>query len=181
MGILPEALRNCLALLGWSAADGKTKILNSQELAAQFSLEHIHKSPAVFDLEKLNWLNRHYMKQASGRRLAELSIPIFEAAGYLTDSPNDRVLTWLERVVEAVLKNLDHLSQLPSATRQIFEYDAAEVVRGEATREAAKDSGARQVLKAFIPGVLAASELSYDRFREIAKAVQNETGKKGKE
>ena len=64
MGILPEALRNYLALLGWSPADGKTEILGAEELVQQFSLDHITKSPAVFDTDKLNWLNRHYLKSA---------------------------------------------------------------------------------------------------------------------
>src|SRR5208337_324090 len=63
MGILPEALRNYLALLGWSPADGKTEILSPEELVKQFSLDHITKSPAVFDMEKLYSFNRHYIKQ----------------------------------------------------------------------------------------------------------------------
>src|ERR1035441_5982676 len=75
MGVLPEALRNYLALLGWSPADGKTEILSPEELVKQFSLDHITKSPAVFDNDKLNWLNRHYMKESTPLRLAELAAP----------------------------------------------------------------------------------------------------------
>jgi glutamyl-tRNA synthetase/nondiscriminating glutamyl-tRNA synthetase len=184
MGILPEALTNYLALLGWSPADGKTEILSAQELIAQFSLDHITKSSAVFDMEKLNWLNRHYMKQSPLRRLAELSLPILRDGGYLANSGQQvppALLAWLERVLDAVLKNLDQLSQLPSATRQIFEYDATSAVRSEETRHVAEDAGSREVLKAFIPKVLAADGIDYERFREIAKAVQKETGKKGKD
>src|SRR5260370_1419390 len=98
MGILPEALMNYLALLGWSPADGKTEILSAQELIAQFSLDHITKSSAVFDMEKLNWLNRHYMKQSPLRRLAELSLPILRHAGYLANSGQEAppaLLAWL--------------------------------------------------------------------------------------
>ncbi len=181
LGILPEALRNYLALLGWSPADGKTEILSPQELIAQFSLDRATKSPAVFDLEKLNWLNRHYMKASPARRLAELSVPILRSAGYLADPVGEQVLAWLERVLDAVLKNLDNLSQIPSATRLIFEYNAESVVRGDETRHVAEDAGAREVLKGFIPKVLGAGELNYERFREIAKNVQKETGKKGKD
>jgi nondiscriminating glutamyl-tRNA synthetase len=90
-------------------------------------------------------------------------------------------MAWLERVVEAVLKNLDCLSQVPSAARLIFEYDAAATAVGDETRHVLEDSGAREVLKAFIPKVLAESNLTYERFREIAKAVQKETGKKGRD
>jgi len=185
MGILPEALRNYLALLGWSPADGVTEILSPKDLVAQFSLERVIKSPAVFDLEKLHWMNRHYMKASEPRRLAELSVPFLVRAGYLARPVDAPTLAWLERVLDAVLKNLDHLSQLPAAVRLIFEYDADGVVRGEETRHVVEEAASREVLKAFLTRALAASaecgELSYERFREIAKTVQKETGKKGKE
>jgi glutamyl-tRNA synthetase/nondiscriminating glutamyl-tRNA synthetase len=181
MGILPEALRNYLLLLGWSAADGKTEILSPQEQVRQFSLDRITKSPAVFDLEKLYWLNRHYLKESPLRRLAELSVPILEAAGYFAAPVDERLVDWLERIVDAVLKNLDHLGQLPSAARQIFEYDAARVMCGEETRHVAEDAASREVLKAFIPKAIAADGINYEKFREIAKQVQSEIGKKGKE
>ena len=179
MGILPEALMNYLALLGWSSADGVTELLTREQLISQFSLDHVHRAPAVFDQEKLNWMNRHYLKQAPLSRLAELSLPFLTS--YLTPSPADGTLVWLERVVEAVLKNLDMLSQLPGATRQIFEYDAAAVVNGEETRHATEDPGSRQVLAAFIPKILTLDQVTYERFREAAKAVQKQTGKKGKD
>jgi glutamyl-tRNA synthetase/nondiscriminating glutamyl-tRNA synthetase len=178
MGILPEALRNYLALLGWSPADGKTEILSPQELVEQFSLEHITKSPAVFDQEKLDWLNRHYMKECPPHRLAELAVPFLEKAGYLDAHPSPDVLVWLERVLDAVLKNISSLQQLPDAVRIIFEYDAQKAAQ---ELELSPMPSARSVLNAFITKVLAQSELSYERFRALAKEVQNETGKKGKE
>jgi glutamyl-tRNA synthetase/nondiscriminating glutamyl-tRNA synthetase len=181
LGILPEALENYLALLGWSPADGKTEILSRDELVAHFSLEHITKSPAVFDLEKLNWMNRHYLKECPPRLLAESSVNFFAKAGYMAEPVSAEVLEWLGRVLEAVLKNVDHLDQLPSATQLIFEYDAQAALTKEDTRHVAEDADARAVLAAFIPKVLAAGELTYERFREITKAVQKETGKKGKD
>ena len=178
MGILPETLRNYLALLGWSPADGKTEILRPQELVEQFSLEHITKSPAVFDQEKLYWLNRHYMKECPPRRLAELAVPFLHSAGYLEAHPSPHVLAWLERVLDAVLKNISTLHQLPDVVRIIFEYDAAKAVQ---ELELSATPGARAVLHAFIPKVLAQTELSYELFRAVTKEVQNETGSKGKD
>jgi nondiscriminating glutamyl-tRNA synthetase len=181
IGILPEALRNYLALLGWSAADGVTEILSDKELIEKFSLDRITKSPAVFDQEKLNWLNRHYMKESPPSRLVQIALPFLAQAGYIAEPAGPDVLLWLERVLDAVLKNLDQLGQLPAAARLIFEYDAAQAVSGEETRHVAEDAGARQVLAAFIPKVLAEKELTYERFRAMAKEVQKETGKKGKD
>jgi len=77
MGYLPEALVNYLALLGWGAEDGKTETFTLDELMQLFSLERVTASPAVFDFDKLNWLNRHYLKQASPERLAALAWPYF--------------------------------------------------------------------------------------------------------
>jgi len=73
MGYLPEALVNYLALLGWGAEDGKSEIFTLPELTRSFSLERVTPSPAIFDFEKLNWLNRHYLKQADKERVAKLA------------------------------------------------------------------------------------------------------------
>jgi len=177
-GILPEALRNYLALLGWSPADGKTEILSLQELVAQFSLEHITKSPAVFDTEKLHWLNRHYMKECPPRRLAELAVPFLEEASYLDARPAEEVLVWLERVLDAVVKNISTLRQLPGASHIIFEYDATKAAQ---ELDSSATPSARAVLTTFIPKAIGQSELSYQQFRAITKEVQQETGEKGKD
>jgi nondiscriminating glutamyl-tRNA synthetase len=202
MGVLPEALKNYLALLGWSPADGVTELMSAEQLIAQFSLGHIIKAPAVFDEQKLFWMNRQYMAKAPRRGLiswaefevpdaatrspgtqglAEQSVPFLVQAGYLAEPCDAPTLAWLERVLDAALKNLDMLSQLPAAVRLIFEYDAASVARGEETRHVVEDVAPREVLKAFIPKVLEVQDLTYERFREIAKAVQKETAKKGKD
>jgi len=201
MGILPEALRNYLALLGWSPADGVTEIMSREQLIAQFSLDHIIKAPAVFDEAKLNWMNRHYMKPALDwfqplstpvpqRRwvpptaqpttLVERSVPYLMQAGYLREWPDEPTANWLQHVLEAVLKNLDRVDQIPAAAKLLFDYDAASIASGEETKHVVKDP-AREVLKAFIPKMLAFEEVTYERFREVTKAVQKETGKKGKD
>jgi glutamyl-tRNA synthetase len=73
MGYLPEALANYLALLGWGAEDGKTETFTLAELVPIFSLERVTPSPAIFDFDKLNWLNRYYLKKADPERIAKLA------------------------------------------------------------------------------------------------------------
>ena len=73
MGYLPEALVNYLALLGWGAEDGKSETFTLAELAPIFTLGRVTPSPAVFDFDKLNWLNRHYLKKADPERIAKLA------------------------------------------------------------------------------------------------------------
>ncbi len=212
MGILPEALRNYLALLGWSASDGVTEILSNQALIEQFSLDRITKSPAVFDQEKLNWLNRHYMAQLPPEKLAALTTLSLVNAGIIIQpigsgvrvedpgrSPSNELVTvarlsdsgvlgqpavdkptfeWIDRLGSLTPPYGDRWEQLFSL---VFNYDAAAIVTAEETRHVVEDTGARAVLQAFIPKVLAEKELTYERFRALAKEVQKETGKKGKE
>ena len=72
-GYLPEALTNYLALIGWSPGEGE-ELLPLDELASRFRLEDVGHSAGVFDLEKLAWVNRHYLKTAPPERLAALSV-----------------------------------------------------------------------------------------------------------
>jgi len=181
LGILPEALRNYLTLLGWSPADGKTEILSTEELVGQFSLDHIIKSAAVFDQEKLNWLNRHYLKQLPIRKLAEMAAPFLAEAGLVTEPVSAPVMEWLELVVDAVINKIDYLSQLPDAVRLIFEYDVRDAAGLLGVVESQDNAASRQVLKLVVSKILEEREMTYPRFREILKEVQKETGKKGKE
>src|SRR5215471_16829765 len=80
MGVLPEALVNYLALLGWAPTGGTREIFSSAELVREFSLARVTPSPAVFDIEKLYWLNRHYIKESSPERIDALSLPYYARA-----------------------------------------------------------------------------------------------------
>lgn len=71
MGYLPEAMRNYLLRLGWSHGDDE--IISTAQALEWFDLDHIVKSPARFDFDKLNFLNAHYMKEADDARLLSLT------------------------------------------------------------------------------------------------------------
>ena len=76
-GFLPEAVLNYLARLGW--AHGNEEIFSAAQLAGWFALDHISRSPARFDGDKLLWLNQHYLKEADPGRLAVLLTPLLRA------------------------------------------------------------------------------------------------------
>ena len=78
-GYLPEALVNYLARLGWSHGD--EEMFSREQLVSWFDLEHISRSPARFDAEKLGWLNQQYIKQAPDARLAKLAEPVLRRLG----------------------------------------------------------------------------------------------------
>ncbi|MCT9123314.1 glutamate--tRNA ligase [Cupriavidus gilardii] len=78
-GYLPEAVLNYLARLGW--AHGDAEIFSRDQFVEWFDLEHLGKSPAQYNPEKLAWLNNHYIKVGDNARLAELTRPFIEQLG----------------------------------------------------------------------------------------------------
>jgi len=77
-GYLPEMMFNFLALLGW-ALDDKTEIMSAAEVVVNFSLEHVSKSAAIFNHEKLDWMNGVYIRALSNEELTARLLPLLEA------------------------------------------------------------------------------------------------------
>ena len=115
MGVLPEALMNYLALLGWAPSGGTREIFSPEELKKEFSLERVTPSPAVFDMEKLYWLNRHYIKQSPPERIEKLAEPFFVRAGLLPENPDEQTRAWFGKVVALLAPSVDKLDQLARA------------------------------------------------------------------
>ncbi len=83
-GFLPEAVLNALVRLGWSSGD--REIFSRDELVEAFSTDNLGSSAAVFDREKLLWLNSHYIKEAAPEKLAALTAPLLAANGPAPDA-----------------------------------------------------------------------------------------------
>jgi glutamyl-tRNA synthetase len=116
-GILPEAMVNYLALLGWSY-DDKTNIFSRQELIEYFSLERVGRNPAAFDVAKLEWLNGHYIRHKSPAEVADLLVDVCKAAGLAADTPEGRDI--LIRVAPLIVERLKHLNEAPGMIRFLF-------------------------------------------------------------
>ncbi len=182
MGYLPEALVNYLALLGWGAEDGRTEIFTLDELTSAFSLERVTPSPAIFDFDKLNWLNRHYLKLAAPPGLAEL------AWGYLAyhlpprESAPEALRSWFDRLLAFFVPHVDRLDQLPAKLAFVFGFDP-EVSRlvDENSAVLSADSS-RTVLAEFADRVRAhAGPVRPDDFKRWMNEVKAATGAKGAE
>ncbi|WP_348262335.1 glutamate--tRNA ligase [Telmatobacter sp. DSM 110680] len=123
MGYLPEALVNYLSLLGLSAQDGKTEILSPDQLVKAISVERITTTPSIFDIEKLNELNRHYMKQAPPARLAAACWDYFGGLLPEKEEASDAVLVWFLHVIALFLPSISHLDEIPAKAAFIFHMD----------------------------------------------------------
>ena len=114
MGYLPDALINYLVRLGW--AHGDQEVFSKEELISFFSLESVGKAAAVFNPEKLLWLNGQYIMRTSAEELAERVIPFLVSHGIVTDGwEPDRV--WLARAVSTLRERARTLDDLANSLR----------------------------------------------------------------
>ena len=178
-GYLPEALANYLALLGWSPGEGD-ELLPLEELARRFQLEKVGHSASVFDVEKLAWVNRHYLKLAEQERLARLSVPHLQRAGWLTE-PDTQALNYLKQVVPPAAASVDRLEQVPARLHFLFDYSAERALANDVIRAEAREPQTRGVVAA-LTEELAGGVRMYDKdaFRATAARVREKTGQKGK-
>jgi nondiscriminating glutamyl-tRNA synthetase len=180
MGILPEALVNYMALLGRAHEDGKTELLSPAELTQNFALERVSKSPAVFDMGKLFFVNRHYMKLAERERLLALSVPLLQRAGVVGEVTSE-VRGWIGLVLDAELNTLNHLSELPERVEQTCRFDAAEALSQSEVREALANSGAGDVIRQLLVQLQIPGRDVVSDWKLILTTLKSVTGKKGKD
>lgn len=106
-GYLPEAIVNFLALLGWSPATND-ELFTLDELTEQFTIDRIHTSPAVFDIEKLNWMNAQYLKRLDLDELSDRCRTFLMEANRLDGRSDD----WVRAFVELFGERLDYLGRI---------------------------------------------------------------------
>jgi glutamyl-tRNA synthetase len=117
-GYLPEAMINYLARLGWSHGDDE--IFSTEQLCAWFDLDHLSKSPAQFNPEKLAWLNNHYIRQADNARLEVLVRPLMEAEAGVgpLDAPP------LQSVIALMKERANTINELAAAAMLFYRQPA---------------------------------------------------------
>ena len=127
MGYLPQALDNYLARLGWSYGD--REIFSLPEMVELFDLKRVGKSAAVFNPEKLDWLNAHYMKQTPPLELGEMMWPYLASKG--CSKPSDEVLEKITLTVRERGKTLAELASKSAfylANKLELDQDAAKKI-----------------------------------------------------
>lgn len=146
LGYLPEGIVNFLALLGW-APPGEQEIFSSEELIQEFSMDRVAKNPAVFDLDKLNHINAHYIKQAAPERITELALPHLRAAGYIGETLSDSQYQWLVKVVAELQGYISYAAQITEHIGVFFNDDIE--FENEEAHEIMKDADIPKVMEVF--------------------------------
>lgn len=177
MGFLPEAIVNFLALLGW-APEGEEELFTLEELTEQFSLERVSKSPAVFDMEKLKWINGMYIRKASAERLLEYGLPYLKKAGYVDAEPTVEQMIWAMMTIDALKNYISCFSELPAI---IDQYRGKVIYRDEIVDEIkANKEIIVTVMTAMKEKLEKVNTINSDTYQQILKEIRKETGYKGR-
>ncbi len=119
-GYLPEALFNFLVLLGWSPGEADRELFSREEIVERFGLGGISSHPAVFDYDKLRWMNGEYIRACSIDRLVELCLPYLEGFGLVSNPPSEEERAFVTKVIPLVSERIKLLSEVAPYTEFLF-------------------------------------------------------------
>lgn len=123
-GFLDAALRNYLALLGWSPGDDR-EIMSDRELISLFSLKGVNRSDAVFDLQKLTWMNGQYLRSLTPAELADQLVPFLESAGLWREEWAGRERSWFLSLVKLFQPRIQLLTEFSVAAQPFMREEVA--------------------------------------------------------
>lgn len=172
-GYIPEALTNYIAMLGWSAPDGR-EIFSMNEIIDEFSLDRIHKSGAVFDVEKLNWVNSQYIKAMDDDELA------YDLREYLADitglDTNDHIkMVYIAQCLKDRISYFEQAKEEMNAILGVYRLSEC-----QEAQEANSFETNQTLYESAIEKIETFNELTPENLTELFKFLQKEKGIKGK-
>ncbi len=170
MGYLPEAMFNFISLLGWSPT-GNQEILSKEEIISQFDPNRLSKAPAMFDKEKLAFINSKYIKALSHEELAKKSKTFLEKAGIKIKDDE-----WLLLLVSIFQDRMTHIGQIVELYQSFFHQT---FVLNDEAYQFLIDNQSLPVLEAF-HNHLESSDFSSDVIEQLIKQTGLDTATKGK-
>ena len=176
LGYLPEALFNFITLLGWSP-EGEQEIFTKEEFVEIFDEKRLSKSPAFFDNNKLTWINNQYIKAQPLERIVDLSLPFFIKEGVATAEEVEANKAWFEKLISLYQPQMSYGAEIVELTKQFF---VEEVKFDEEELEILKQETTATVFEDFLTKVEEVEEFTADNIKALIKAIQKDTGVKGK-
>ncbi|WP_313892865.1 glutamate--tRNA ligase [Psychrobacillus sp.] len=176
LGYLPEAMFNFFALLGWSP-EGEDEIFSKENFIKMFDVTRLSKSPSMFDKQKLTWTNNQYIKQLPLEKVVELALPHLQKAELLPAELSEEQQAWATSLIALYHDQMSFGAEIVELSSLFFndelEYneEAAEVLAGEQVPE---------VMAAFKVQLESLETYEAAEIKAAIKAVQKETGHKGK-
>lgn len=175
-GYTPEGLVNYLALVGWSSEDNE-EIMSMAELIERFSFDRVAKAGGVFDKQKLDWVNAHYLKAMEPEELTRLALPYIDEAGLMKKESAEGHIHWLTKAVALVQDSLSRIEEVPEKIRFLFgDLDITE----EEARDLLMGEQVPALLDALEEELNAVESVDEEFASTVMKRVQKNTGIKGK-
>lgn len=176
LGYLPEGMFNFISLLGWSPV-GEDEIFTQQELIEMFDADRLSKSPAAFDSKKLEWVSNQYLKKIELKDFTEMCIPHLVEANLIEKNLSPERHAWVEELVSLYQPQMSYAAEIVELS-QLFFNDT--LTLDETAKEVLAGETVPVVLAAFTEQIKAMEDLDVPSIKAAIKAVQKETGVKGK-
>lgn len=177
LGYLPEAVVNFLALLGWSPG-GEEEVLNLAQIIENFSLDRVAKNPAVFDIDKLRWLNGVYIRQSPVDKIAEMALPYLIKAGYVQENPSEKDKEWVKLVVAALQEHFETVSEITGHMDILVGEDVT--LENDEAAAILREDTFLQVVASFREKIASEDELTPEKVKELLKSIVKELKLGGK-
>ncbi|MDH7481740.1 MAG: glutamate--tRNA ligase [Armatimonadota bacterium] len=175
-GFLPEAMVNYMALLGWSSGEDRD-LYTISELIERFSIEGIVRNPAIFDIQKLEWMNGEYIRKADLGRIADLCIPFLRQAGFFPENPTVEDGAYLREVVNLVRDRLKYLAQIVEFADFFFMSELSYEEKG--VEKWLRQDYVKELLCKMLPAMREIPEWTTELIEETARKVGEEMGLSG--
>lgn len=176
LGYLPEAMFNFFALLGWSP-EGEEEIFSKDQLIEMFDEKRLSKSPSMFDTNKLTWMNNQYMKKLSTEEVAAMAIPHLQQAGKLPEQLTSEQQDWADRLVGLYQEQMSFGAEIVELSELFFTVD---IPYDDEAMAVLNEEQVPAVMAAFKAQIEQMETFEADGIKAAIKAVQKETGAKGK-
>ena len=176
LGYLPEALFNFITLLGWSPK-GDEEIFTKQEFIDMFDYKRLNTSPAAFDQKKLEWITNQYIKELPDEDVVALIQPHLVEAGVFPADPSEADREWVTKLANLYKEQMSYGQEIVSLADLFF---GEGIAFDEGAREVLSGETVPTVLEAFKKHLADVDVFEKDNIFPAIKAVQKETGVKGK-
>lgn len=176
-GYLPEGLINYLALVGWTP-ESNEELFTMDELIEEFSFDRVANAGGIFDVDKLDWVNGHHIRNYDLDKLTKIAIPYLKEAEFIDDKFIEEKFDWIKTLVETVRESLSKVSEIVDKVGVFFNNkiepeneEALETLKGEQVPE---------LLNALKEELNNIDEIDQEFAKTIMKKIQKSTGIKGK-
>ncbi|MDG5473736.1 glutamate--tRNA ligase [Jeotgalibacillus sp. ET6] len=176
LGYQPDALFNFIALLGWSPK-GEDELFSKEQFIEIFDADRLSKSPAVFDSQKLVWMNNQYLKNLDLDEVVKLAVPHLEEAGRISKDRSAEEEEWVRSLVALYQEQMSFGAEIVSLSELFFK---EEITYDEEASAVLAEEQVPEVMGELASQLTALENFESAEIKKAIKAVQKQTGHKGK-